>query len=194
MPLKVTFELGDSDLKHFQLIMREARDAAKNLSQDEILTAARSLLDEVRTTSVPEFIQGRLIKIETMINMVVDDEWELPGGETARVLNALAYFTEPEDLIPDHIPGLGFLDDAIMVELVVRELKHEIEAYEDFCAYREREEKRRKVSGKGDVTREEWLRSRRTELQSRMRRRRRRDRGARRRRGGKSSPFSILPS
>ena len=52
MPLKVTFELGDSDLKHFQLIMREARDAAKSLSQDEILTAARSLLDEVRTTSV----------------------------------------------------------------------------------------------------------------------------------------------
>ena len=82
----------------------------------------------------------------------------------------LAYFTEPEDLIPDHIPGLGFLDDAIMIELVVRELRHEIEAYEDFCRYREKirsEQGRRK-----GVSRADWLEDRRRDLQTRMRRRR----------------------
>ena len=57
------------------------------------------------------------------------------------MLNALAYFAEPDDLIPDQIPGLGFLDDAIMVELVVRELRHEIEAYEDFRVFRDRPHK-----------------------------------------------------
>ncbi len=191
MSLKVTFELGESDLKHFRLIMREARDAAKDMSHDAILDAARALLDEVKAAKVPEFILMRLSRIETMINMVVDEEWRLPKSEATRVLNALAYFTEPEDLIPDHIPGLGFLDDAIMVELVVRELRHEIEAYEDFSDFRAREEKRRKARGKGDVTREEWLRARRSELHSRMRRRRRRDRRGRRR-GGRS-PFSLLP-
>ncbi len=191
MSLKVTFELGESDLKHFQLIMRESRNAAKDMSHDDILDAARALLVEVKAAKVPDFIQARLSRIETMINMVVDDEWRLPKSESNRVINALAYFTEPEDLIPDHIPGLGFLDDAIMVELVVRELQHEIEAYEDFCDFRRREEKRRKASGKSDVTRQEWLRARRSELHSRMRRRRRRDRGGRRR-GGRS-PFSLLP-
>jgi uncharacterized membrane protein YkvA (DUF1232 family) len=79
------------------------------------------------------------------------------------VLNALAYFTEPDDLIPDHIPGLGFLDDAIMVELVVRELEHEIEAYRDFCDFRESHT----ASGRDD-----WLTERREELQTRMRQRR----------------------
>ena len=73
---------------------------------------------------MPDFIRGRLEKITTMIDMVEDAEWKLPDEETARVLNALAYFSEPEDLIPDHVPGLGFLDDAIMVELVCRELRH----------------------------------------------------------------------
>jgi len=78
-------------------------------------------------------------------------------------LNALAYFTEPDDLIPDHIPGLGFLDDAIMVELVVRELEHEIEAYRDFCEFREQH---------SATSRNDWLIERREELQQRMRSRR----------------------
>jgi uncharacterized membrane protein YkvA (DUF1232 family) len=193
MPLRVTFELTDADLRHFQLIMREARSAAANISRDDILDAATSLLEEVRESKVPDFIRERLEKLETMINMVTDPEWQLPPKETTRALNALAYFGEPEDLIPDHIPGLGFLDDAIMVELVVRELKHEIEAYEDFCRYRNREEQRQPGQADATVTREAWLKTRRQELHSRMRRRRRADRTRRRKRGTKTkSPFSLL--
>ena len=122
---------------------------------------------------MPEFIRQRLAKLRIMIDMLKDCQWRLPADESARVLNALAYFTEPEDLIPDHIPGVGFLDDAIMVELVVRELRHEIEAYGDFCAYREQHAPRQGVKYRSrEVTRDEWLDKRREELQSRMRRRR----------------------
>ena len=188
MTLKVTFELADDDLKHFKLIMKEARAAAGSAEPEHIISAANSLLEEVRGTEVPQFVLGRLEKLDTMIGMITDQEWRLPPEETNRVLNALAYFSEPEDLIPDHIPALGFLDDAIMVELVVRELKHEIEAYEDFCAFRKREEKRQ--GSADEVTREGWLQQRRNELHSRMRRRRRGDR--RTGKGGKRSPFSLL--
>ena len=48
MSLRITFELGDSDLKHFRTIMREARASAKNLSAEEIIGSANELLDEVR--------------------------------------------------------------------------------------------------------------------------------------------------
>jgi uncharacterized membrane protein YkvA (DUF1232 family) len=189
--MRVTFELQPEDLKHFRLIMREARDAAKSLTADEILSSANNLLREIEDAKVPHFIEERLKRLRTLIGMVEDDEWSLPQEETARVLNALAYFAEPEDLIPDHIPGLGFLDDAIMIELVARELRHEIEAYDDFCAFRDREGARRRSKGQDDdVTRGEWLETRRTELMSRMRRRRRRDRG--RKRSGGRSPLSLL--
>ena len=77
-------------------------------------------------------------------------------------------------LIPDSTPGFGFLDDAIMVELMVRELKHEIEAYADFCNYRSREEKRTGTTG---MDRAGWLDGKRKELHSRMRRRRKSERG-----------------
>lgn len=169
--MRISFELDDNDLKHFRLIMNEARKAARRLSPEDIVAAAEDLLTEVPKADAPGFIIERLERLRLMIGMLSDIEWRLPHQDATRVLNALAYFAEPEDLIPDHIPGLGFLDDAIMIELVMRELKHEMEAYQDFCDYRERLVR----SGDGSsASREGWLDTRRKELQARMRRRRRR--------------------
>ena len=136
MTLRVSFELNDEDLQHFRLIMREARKAAARVAPEDIVAAAQELLQDMVTRSTPGFILERIERLHLMIEMLTDLDWRLPHQEAKRVLNALAYFTEPEDLIPDHIPGLGYLDDAIMIELVVRELKHEMEAYRDFCDYR----------------------------------------------------------
>jgi len=189
MGLRITIDLEDSDLDHFRLIMKEAHKAAGQASEEDIIASAESLLDQVRGGKVPAYIQERLEKLRVLTDMLHDTEWQLPEEEKERVINALAYFTEPEDLIPDHIPGLGFLDDAIMVELVVRELRHEIEAYQDFCEFRVREEMRRGRKNEDPVTREEWLRSRRRELHSRMRRRRRSER---KRGGSRRSPLSLF--
>ena len=171
--MRISFELDDDDLQHFRLIMNEARQAARRLPPEDIVAAAEELLRQAPESGAPGFIVERIKKLRLMIRMLSDIEWRLPHQDSTRVLNALAYFTEPEDLIPDNIPGLGFLDDAIMIELVVRELRHEIEAYQDFCDYRER------LAAKGDssnASRENWLDARRKELQARMRRRRGRGR------------------
>jgi len=170
--MRISFELDESDLNHFRLIMKEARQAASRLPPEDIVAAAEELLADVKESSAPGFIVDRLQNLRLMIQMLSDIEWRLPHQEASRVLNALAYFAEPDDLIPDTIPGLGFLDDAIMVELVVRELKHEIEAYSDFCGYRERLTQEQGHAAK--ISREGWLDNRRKELQVRMRRRRKR--------------------
>ncbi len=170
--LRISFELDEEDLKHFRLIMQEARQAAKRIPPEQIVASAEELLKDAEASGAPGFIVERLKKLKLMIRMLSDIEWRLPHQEATRVLHALAYFAEPDDLIPDHIPGLGFLDDAIMIELVVRELKHEIDAYQDFCDYRER--LLLEQGHNAAVSRENWLDSRRRKLQSRMRRRRKR--------------------
>jgi uncharacterized membrane protein YkvA (DUF1232 family) len=170
MALRISFELDENDLKHFRLIMNEARKATARIAPEDIVAGAENLLRDAANASAPGFIVDRLQKLRLMIDMLSDIEWRLPQQEAGRVLNALAYFSEPEDLIPDHIPGLGFLDDAIMIELVVRELRHEIEAYQDFCDFRAR--MRQEHGNKADVSRGGWLSDRRKSLQKRMRRRR----------------------
>ena len=170
--MRISFELDEDDLKHFRLIMQEARQAASRLQPEDIVAAAENLLKNIEESKAPRFIVERLKSLKLMISMISDLDWRLPHQDASRVLNALAYFAEPEDLIPDHIPGLGFLDDAIMIELVVRELKPEIDAYRDFCEYRDRLRLEQGHSAK--ISREGWLDNRRKDLQVRMRRRRKR--------------------
>jgi len=175
MPLDITFTLSDQDLEHFQGIVDKAKSAMEGgESNASIEAAARQLIEDAKSTDLPEFIGDRLTKLEVVINMVGDAEWQLSEEERNRVLGALVYFCDPEDLIPDHVPGLGFLDDAIYVEIVIRELSAEIESYEEFCTFRAGEEARRNEKGEDPhVEREEWLADKRAALHARMRKRRR---------------------
>lgn len=178
MPLDITFTLSDADLEHFQEIVDRAKLAMGDGQPDQIEAAARKTLEDAKGSELPDFIARRLFKLETVINMVGDEEWKLSEEERNRIRGALIYFANPEDLIPDHIPGLGFLDDAIYVELIIRELKNEIDHYEEFCLFRASEERRRIEEGKDPhVNREAWLAEKRATLHSRMRRYRQRRMG-----------------
>ena len=171
MSLSITIELSEADLQHFQEIVRRAHESAGAKTADEITKAASQLGEAGRGKGVPEFIARRLSKLESLIAMVNDELWAMSEEDSKRVLTALAYFADPKDVIPDTVPVVGLLDDAIMIELCVRELKHEIDAYEDFVSFRTHEARGRGIEP-DKLNRVDWLEERRQELQDRMRRRR----------------------
>ena len=176
MPLAISFELSDRDLEHFNTAIKAARDAAGHLDQDTILTAAGQLLKDAGKIELPDFIASRLDKLDALIAMVRDEGWALPDEDRQRVLSALVYFADPMDIIPDNVPVLGYFDDAIAIEMCVKELRHELDAYDEFCEFRQNEADRRGMNP-ASVGRADWLDSRRDELQDRMHRRRERDFG-----------------
>ena len=136
MPYRLTIELSDRDLRHFRRELERSRESVSIADDDEILSAASDFIAKLRQSDLPDFINDRLVKMETLLAMLTDPDWPLDADERSPVLAALAYACDPEDIIPDEIPGIGLLDDAVMVELVFRELEHQLEAYEDFGGFR----------------------------------------------------------
>ena len=171
MSISLTLELNDRDLKHFEDAMEAAKQAAAGKDDAEIVECASKLLVEAQGEQVPDFIMERLLRLDDLIAMVRDEAWAMSGEDRARVLSALTYFCDPDDVIPDHVAVLGFLDDAIMIELSVRELQHELDAYDEFCDFRQHQAERRGLQA-DKVGRADWLDSRREELVERMHRRR----------------------
>ena len=168
MPYRLTIELSDRDLRHFRRELQRARESVSIADDEEILGAASDFIAKLRTTDLPDFITDRLVKMEVLLQMLTDPDWPLDAEERSPVLAALAYACDPEDIIPDEIPGIGLLDDAVMVELVFRELHHQLEAYEDFRRFRK--SLRRGNRANPAVTRQR-LERRRAQLVERMHRR-----------------------
>ncbi|MBT5218239.1 MAG: hypothetical protein HOI35_01930 [Woeseia sp.] len=64
MGLRFSIDLDDDDLRHFRLIMRDARKASARLAPDDIVAAAEALLTTVDRRKISPFISERLTKLE----------------------------------------------------------------------------------------------------------------------------------
>lgn len=170
--MRIVFDLSDRDIRYFRSCLAEVKRSKKGADEAAVISAARELIDEVAEADAPEFVQGQFAKLRRLVEMIEDERWALGPPERAHVVNALAYFLDPDDLISDSIPGLGYLDDAIMVSLVLDGLKHEIEAYERFC----------QTDGGP---------KQRSQLQERMRKKKRSDKERRRIVQGKRRPLGL---
>ncbi len=143
MSMKFSFTLDDDDLKYFQRLLRDAKKASKDEEPAEIIGAARKVVGEARASKrLPSFAEEAIDTLESLVDMVEDEDWALNRAIAAKVVAALAYFAHTEDLIPDHVPGLGFLDDAIMIKIVEQDFKHELWGYRKFCRFRDGAEQR----------------------------------------------------
>lgn len=176
MSLTLNFELNDRDLEHFHAAMEASKKAAEGKSDVEIIENAGRLLADAQKVRIPDFILSRLLRLDDMIAMLRDEAWALDPADRDRVLSALVYFNNPNDVIADSVPVLGYLDDAVMIEMCVRDLQHELDAYDDFCDFRQHQAERLGLDP-AKVGRADWLGGRREELVERMHQRRERDFG-----------------
>ena len=169
MPLRVSFNLDDADLQHFAEVALQTQAMARRQPEDAIVAAARELLDRGMQAQPAEFVKERYSRLRTILDMAVDADWKLSEEDRQRVINALACFSAPASAGP----ATGLLDHAIMIELVSRDLHHDLDAYRDFCKFRESHSRKRRAAPGAD--RAQWLSQKRDSLQERMHKRRMRD-------------------
>lgn len=171
MSLSISFELSDRDLNFFREALRQARAAVRDAEDMEIIEAIQAVLDEIRGSEpLPDFVSHRIPELESLISMLTDEEWQLPAQDRERLLATFVYFADPEDILPDDVPVIGYLDDVIIIELVSREMQHVREAYNDFCAFRDEFDSNNRCDV-DPVIRRDRIDRRRQQLHQRMRRR-----------------------
>lgn len=167
--LRVSFNLGDEDLQHFSEVAQQTQALARLQPEAVIVGAARAVLERADQAQPTGFLRERYSRLRAMLEMLADAEWNLRDEDRQRVVNALACFTAPA---PSG-SATELLDHAIMIELVSRDLQHDLEAYDSFCRFRESQRSKRQSSPAAD--REQWLSERREALRARMHERRRKD-------------------
>jgi len=171
MGMRFSLDLTDRDLNFFRKALRKSREAVRHADESEIIEAINDILAEIKSEEpLPDFVTLRLPRLESMIRMLQDDEWELPVADRERLLAMFVYFGDPEDILPDYIPVIGYLDDVIMIELVVRELQHVRDAYDDFCDFRDSYDKKF-CAGHDAAVRRDRIDKKRQQLHQRMKRR-----------------------
>jgi len=140
---KVTFTLDEKDASYFHALFRKSKSAAKTESRESILKAAQELVKSVRSNKkTPQFVLDAAQSLEDLTKIIEDHDYAAPKPVQSEVMGALAYFANPDDLIPDDIPVLGFLDDAIMIKFVEEEFKHELWGYRKFKKFKAGAEQR----------------------------------------------------
>lgn len=168
MPFRVSFDLGDADLHHLAEVAQVRQSAARAQPIERIVASARESYLKGAQAHLADFVKERYSRLGTMLEMVDDAEWRLSAEDSQRLINALACFTEPASGASS-----ALLDQAIMIELVSRDLHHDLESYRDFCRFRAAQMAKGHTPPGAD--REQWLSQRRDSLQKRMHTRRKRD-------------------
>ncbi|HQZ31715.1 MAG TPA: YkvA family protein [Arenimonas sp.] len=136
--MKITFELEPGDIERFHEALARAERRVACAEECDIVDAARHALETLPIATAPGYIRRQIQEVAGLLDMLEDEAWALPQVERAQVLRLLAYFSDPEDLIPDEVAVIGLLDDAIMLELLMKHLRHVIAAYGDFVQARGR--------------------------------------------------------
>ena len=169
MPLRLSFHLGDGDLRHFEEVAQQTQAIARTKSADEIVAAAKQVLERGQQAQSAEFLKERYSRLRAMIEMFEDEQWALGADDRQRTLNALAAFS-----VPGNEPSpASVLDHAIMIELVSRDLHHDLNAHREFIRFRDTYD--RKHRNPDPAARANAIQQRREVLVQRMHDRRKRD-------------------
>jgi uncharacterized membrane protein YkvA (DUF1232 family) len=151
----------------FNAVLLRLCPRARPLLAGQIAAAARRLLfTDARERGV-ESIARRLSRLAELEAMRADAGFALDADAGARIRELLAYVERGDDLIPDDVPVVGQLDDAILADLLLRELGPALGDYADYLAWRA------DVAARAGVPVEslahdcdDWLEARRREIEA----------------------------
>jgi uncharacterized membrane protein YkvA (DUF1232 family) len=69
--------------------------------------------------------------LKLLLDMILDPSFNVRKATYLIIAGALAYAVMPMDVIPDFIPGMGFVDDAFVLSSVLGRIAKEAQRYRE---------------------------------------------------------------
>ena len=154
----------------FNQVLQRVCPGTRDLQAGQIAAAARTLLFTDSRERGSASIARRIARVEELERMRADGGFALDTEVGARIRALLAYVENGDDLIPDNEPVVGQLDDAILVDLLLRDIGPELADYADFCAWRGAQAGTDGTAQTVDC--DDWIDARRREIEATRERRR----------------------
>ena len=106
----------------------------KKFNKNKALNQANALAQDFNEAEADVFAsqhtdQAWYSDFVTLLDMLRDATFRLDSSTYLTIAGALAYVVMPFDVIPDFIPGVGFIDDIFVVGMVMKSLSDEVKRY-----------------------------------------------------------------
>jgi len=122
MNISKIFQLTEEDKADYKLLIDkiDLNDASK------IIDMLNSKLDTMTTSKSLNSIETDLIKYVSVLLNIYQTYPDLTDSIKRRILFALSYFCDSNDDIPDVVPEIGYLDDAVVAKWVIESIGREL--------------------------------------------------------------------
>ena len=122
MNISKIFELTDEDKAKYQLMIDKI-DLSKS---SEIINTLNSKLDNLIDLKKLNSIETDLIKDVSVLLNIYQTYPDLTDSIKRRIIFAISYFCNSDDDIPDIVPEIGYLDDAVVARWVIESIAKEL--------------------------------------------------------------------
>lgn len=126
------FRLAACAVDQFNELLAVVARGNTALDCDQLMTVARKLSAGRFSAGQPACVRQRLHRARAALAMCRDEGWGVNDKVATTVTLVARYINGRDDLIPDELPVIGRLDDAILVDAAWPELQGEVYGYLDF--------------------------------------------------------------
>lgn len=117
-------------------LKREA-EAVTERDAERVVSRERDLNRKLKEVSSKfEKLVNQVKLLYELIRAYVDGSYrQVPWVSIATAVAAVAYFMLPLDLIPDALPGIGFIDDVFVVRFALTAIQSDLRTFCEFKGY-----------------------------------------------------------
>ena len=126
-------------MKGFNKAIKGATHIYRNRDKIKALYRNSGQKSKKESGRIEDSMLNDLKTLRSMLSSWLKGNYKMSSRTIIYVLAGLLYFVNPFDVVPDFIVGLGFIDDAAILTLVLRSIRSEVSRYKKAMDFQELE-------------------------------------------------------